>query len=164
MQGLTDWTAESCRDLIAEWMKIYSGVAQFILAVKAEARRARMVRDAWGMIRYLPAIASKDRSRVAEAERQAVSHIIQGGAQGMIQKSMIWLDRKLVQRALALPWRAPVQWRLQIHDEIVLSFSPEDWSEVDLLAREALTAHYGPVIKVPVECSGSMSETWAGLK
>lgn len=161
MQGQMQWDEQSCEKLIREWLKVYRGVADYIRATQEEVAGTGVVRDRWGMIRYIPGITSTDPKVAAEAGRIAVSHRIQGGAQGMIQKSMSWL-RPHIREMQDAGMR--VRPRLQIHDEIILSFDEEWWDLMDGLVIEALTEHCGVTLRVPVKAEGHMSKSWGELK
>lgn len=160
MFGCEGWTEDSCNDLIASWLDVYKGVRTFMDESKQEAYRQGYVRDAWGMIRYLPGVYSSDRIVRAEAERAASSMKIQGGAQGMLQKSMAWL--KPYFRALNAEG-ITVRWILQIHDEIILEFDENAWDIINPLVLEGLTQHSMKLI-VPIKASGSSAKTWGKLK
>lgn len=160
MFGCTGWDEKSCDNLIREWLKVYRGVADFLGACRNEVRQNGMVRDVWGHIRYLPGVWSEDSRVKAEAERAASSHKIQGGAQGMIQRSMAWV--KPYVRGLASAG-ATCRWILQIHDELILEFQDDLWETMDPLIREGLIEHSMKLI-VPVKCSGNRAKSWGKLK
>jgi len=162
MMGGEDWSVQKCDDLIEKWLDSYPGVRAYIHDARRRVRQTGVVRDCWGMPRYLPGAWSSDRKIRAEAERTAVSHEVQGGAQGMIQNSMRWLRPIIrdMQRA-----GMGVHWVLQIHDEIVLRFDEELWDAMNALVIEALTEHHGvDRPKVPIEAEGNHSKSWGGLK
>jgi len=160
MFGLTGWSVDSCDRLIREWLKLYKGVTEYSRTCVNAARETGLVRDCWGMLRYVPGITSDEPPIRAEAERYAVSHMIQGGAQGMIQRAMIWL--KPFVRALRSAGER-IEWLLQIHDEIMFQFAEHLWDVLDPLVTEALTQHSLKLI-VPVEAKGGYAKTWGGLK
>ena len=163
MLGLTTWTVARCNDLIERWLEVHSGVAAYMKRTAEEVRKSptNCVRDRWGMPRYLPGIRHPDRGIRAECERIAVSHRIQGGAQGMIQNSMAWLRPYIAELQSA---GADIKWSLQIHDELLFRCS-EEWVEVlDPLVTEALTQHHGTELVVPVAADSAVSNTWGGLK
>lgn len=161
-KGIGDyWTPESCQALIDDWLKLYGGVADYINRTQRDVRRTGIVRDSWGMPRYLPGIWSNDPKTQAEAARIAVNHKIQGGAQGMIQRSMVWLAPRIEE------WQRAgrhVHWCLLLHDELIFWFQEDLWDELDDLVLEALTRHHGLDISVPVEAEGRCDKSWAGLK
>lgn len=163
MNGAEGWTEQSCDKLIRDWFTLYPGMKEYIDRTSYDLRRSpnALVRDSWGMPRYLPAIWSDDRKESAEAGRHAVSHKIQGTAQGLIQKSIIWLRPIIRDMQLS---GLNVKWRLQVHDEIILSFDRELWDMLNDLVIDALTNHCGMELRVPVKAEGAMGKNWSSLK
>lgn len=162
MMGAKGWTIEKCRKLIEDIYRVYPGVREYKERVKKKLRLDGVARDMWGMPRYLPGIWSDDRGARSEAERTAVSHEIQGGAQGMIQNSMRWLKPRVAEmQAEGLA----VSWVLQIHDELIFRFDEELWPAMDQMVRRALSRHHGLAApKVPIESSGNYGKSWSDLK
>lgn len=163
MNGAEGWTEQSCDKLIRDWFTLYPGMKEYIDRTSYDLKRSpnALVRDSWGMPRYLPAIWSDDRKESAEAGRHAVSHKIQGTAQGLIQKSIIWLRPIIRDMQLS---GLNVKWRLQVHDEIILSFDRELWDMLNDLVIDALTNHCGMELRVPVKAEGAMGKSWNLLK
>lgn len=159
MFGCKGWSVDKCDDLIKEWLNVYKGVRAYLDSCKREVREKGFVVDCWGMPRFLPGVWSDDKKVRAEAERAASSMKIQGGAQGMLQKSMAWLKGYI--RGLRMAGE-DVRWLLQIHDEILLMFREELWDTIDPLVREGLTEHSLKLI-VPVKCSGTRHRKWSEL-
>lgn len=162
MMGAKGWSPEKCDKLIEDWLKVYPGVREYKERVKRALHKDGIARDMWGMMRYLPGIWSDDRKTRSEAERTAVSHEIQGGAQGMIQNSMRWLNKRIREmQELGMN----VTWALQIHDELIFRFDEELWPLMDSLVRDALTKHHGlPNPKIPIQSSGNFGASWGDLK
>lgn len=160
-QGLRDWTIDRCEALREGWFRVYEGVAEYTERVARETRVTGYVRDCWGMYRYLPAVWADDASQRAEAERHAVSHRVQGGAQGMIQQAMTWLRPRVEKMR---DDGADVRWVLQVHDELIFLFREELAGELGALVMEALTGHCGMELRVPIEASGATARTWGELK
>jgi uracil-DNA glycosylase family 4 len=161
MLGITGWDERSCAKLIDDWLNMYGGVKEYIARTIKEVQKCGYARDSSGMYRYLPGIWSNDRKVAAEAGRIAVSHKIQGGAQTLIQNSMAYLHAQI--RDLQ-DTGANVVWRMQIHDELLLSFTPDLWEPLDYIVRDALVNHSGIDLRVPIECEGAQSTNWANLK
>lgn len=176
-QGLLDsfrtyglnWTVDRCQELIDDILrKVYPGLDASIKAQQSLCRaQGGMIRDLYGMIRYLPEIYSESRRASSEAGRQAFSHVIQGTAQGMMQNAMASLRapiRELVQCGF------DVRWLLQIHDEVIFGFRPDLWPVMDEMVVEAMVERYGGTgtkaikLSVPVEVEGHMAKSWASLK
>lgn len=158
--GLEGWDIKACEKLRKEVIKLFQ-IQSYTDAVIRQARIDGYVRDHWGMYRYLPQLYSDDPKLSAEAGRHAVSHRIQGGAQGMIQNSMRWLAPHIQQLQES---GLNIKWRLQIHDELIFSFDEWLWDLMNPLVLESLTKHCGIRLKVPVLAKGVMAKNWAELK
>lgn len=167
-EGLEGWGEDECQDLLDTILGdgrrkkgIYEGVADYIRRVQRETFSTGYAETALGMRRYLPAIWSGERKLVAEAGRQAVSHRVSGTAQDMLQTSMAWLNGEI--RTLKGTW-PEILWRLQIHDELLMSFPIELWEVLDELMIEGLTRHCGVELSVPVLADGHCATSWGELK
>lgn len=159
--GLTGWTDQSCAKLIKDVFRVYSGMRDYIDSVSTEVRRTGSIRDHYGMIRYLPGAWSDDLKIQAEASREAVSHRVQGMAQGMIQNSMAWIANEIRDLQDA---GVNIKWRLQVHDELVLSFDAGLEDMVGALLIDGLTNHYGAFLRVPVLAEWRAGMNWGELK
>lgn len=156
------WDVDRCDKMIVEWFNIYSGVRDYMEVCKREARVKGMVRDEWGMIRYLPGVYAADKMVRLGAERASSSHKISGGAQGMIQNSMRWL-KPIIRDFQGQGF--DVHWQLQIHDEVILRADESLMPILDPIVTEALTEHHGVKnIRVPIKAKGHFAKTWGGLK
>jgi uracil-DNA glycosylase family 4 len=156
------WKLDDCEKLIKNILKeVYSGLSESIKRVQQDAYQKGLIRDLYGMVRYLPAIWSEDGKERAEAGRQAFSHVIQGTAQGMIQCAMAWLRRPIRELQEA---GCGVKWRLQVHDELIFGLPEWMWEEMDKLVVSAMTEHYGLRLRVPVVAEGKSSKNWGKLK
>jgi DNA polymerase-1 len=162
MVGILDYDERDCDKFIRDWLKIYPGVEDYMKWCRSECRRqGGVIKDRWGMPRYLPAIL--DDSKEAkydrlEAERQTHSHRIQGGAQGWLQNVMGWLWREL------RPYGDAVRFILQIHDELLFEVARGLEEEVGRIIMKGMVEHGGAKLKVPVKSSGSWAHTWGKLK
>lgn len=161
MMGCEGWDEESCDELILDWFKVYREVEKFLHECRWKCKQDGYIRDMGGHYRYLPGIWSRDPRTRAEAERQSHSHYIQGSAQWMLQRAMVWLGPQV--RALRESSDMFARWVLQIHDELVFAFDQRLVDVIDPLVREALTEH-SYKLRVPVECSGSYGLDWGKLK
>lgn len=160
MAGATGWDVDSTGKLIRDWFKVYPGVKDYMEWCKDLCRKNNgVIYDRWGMKRHLQGVFSEDKFVRWEAERQTHSHRIQGGAQGLLQNVMAWLYPRL------LEYGDLVRWRLQVHDELILSiYDDEDLKkEIFDLMVHAMTKR-GAKLKVPVKSSGSYAYRWGELK
>jgi DNA polymerase-1 len=160
--GIMDYDEHDCNRFIHEWLKIFPEVRVYMEWCRSECRRqGGVIRDRWGMPRYLPAILDETRDGKwdrLEAERQTHSHRIQGGAQGWIQNAMGWLNHQL------RPYGDAVRWILQVHDELIVEALKGLEDEIAAIMVEGLTQHGGTKMKVPMKSSGSWAESWGQLK
>ena len=164
MNGIEGWDEKRAQWAIDRYYEGLPGVMPWKERVIEEVRRHPLneVRDHWGMMRRLPNIRGRDKKLRGEAERHAISHKIQGLAQGCLQQSMVWLRPKV--RSLQ-DAGLNVSWILQIHDEILLRFDQDLKDVVEALVLEGLTKHHGVEgFRVPVEADGSVGLSWAELK
>lgn len=157
MAGCEGWDLNGVAKLRKEWFKLYPGVQTYMTGCHEECRRAGgVIKDRWGMQRYLPAIFSEDKWERWEAQRQTHSHKIQGGAQGMLQRTMGWLWEQLWDYGKA------VRFIVQIHDSLmfeILEGLGEDVAPIILRGMTDVTK-----LRVPVKSSGSFAQSWGKLK
>lgn len=159
--GLVEWTEKRCNELISEVKKLYPGIPAFVESVRQQVYRDEYAKTYDGMIRYLPGIRSKDPGIAGEALRHAMSQIISGSAQDMLQRSMAWLRDRV--------WDLQddgkdVRWLLQIHDELVLLFPQSMAGMVSRLIIHGLTKKSGIELRVPIEADGKVGRRWSDTK
>jgi DNA polymerase-1 len=160
MSGITGWDDTSCDKMIREWLKLYHVCAKYFDRVEGEVARTGVVKDCWGMPRYLPGVWSLDNKVAAEARRHAVNHRIQGGAQGLLQRSMAWLRPRI---ADLQSQGVNVKWVLQVHDALLLQVAESAVDIVRPLVVEGMTQHAGMKLRVPIMVDSNVSRTWGGL-
>jgi DNA polymerase-1 len=102
----------------------YRGVRTFIDESIECARERGFVQTLLGRRRYLPDLASRNRTLRQAAERMAVNTVIQGTAADLIKKAMVDLAPAIDQADLG------AEMILQVHDELVFEIPP---AEVDAL-------------------------------
>lgn len=161
--NITSYDLKECRKLLDDWFEVYRGVKEYRSRVIAECKRQEIVYDHWGMLRYLPGINCGDREIEGDEERAAVSHRIQGLAQGMIRNSMVWLAPK-IDDLIAAGELDPECWRLLLHDELIFLVNEGEEEMLAPLVMYALTKKCGIELIVPVEAEMHIGKTWAELK
>jgi uracil-DNA glycosylase family 4 len=160
VMGILDFSDQDCQDYLIEWHKLYKQVKPYFLRTYAEIRSTGMVRSYWGMIRYMASVYSDDQAIVAAAEREAVNHKIQDGAQGMLQNALAWLYprvKDMQQRGM------DVRLCLTIHDSLLAITDEELYPQVSGLMIEALEKHNGLPMRVPCLAEAKMARTWGAL-
>lgn len=173
LHGALSWTEAKCADAIKAWFDVYPDVRRFMDRKKAEARRYGMVRDRWGRIRYLPGVRSPLWYIREEALRQAHSHAIQAGAQGIMKKIMakLWLHLARLPR-LSLPqkdkctqgWDAvwAVEPLLQIHDSMLMEFDEGLEGELDMSMVDIMQNTVE--LSIPITAKGKWGKKWSDCK
>lgn len=151
------WTEDDCDSMIEAWFQIYKAVKPYMNRCGDEAYATGMARDRWGRIRYLPAVWSPLPWVADEARRQAHSHKIQAGAQGLMKRAMaqIW------EIVCKVGWTEPL---LQVHDSIMLGVrrDPDHMEFVSTMVVHLLTET--TKLCVPVKAKGAYGENWAECK
>lgn len=161
--GITDYDPLACKGFLDGFFSTYPGVGDYRDRVKYECKKAEIVYDHWGMPRYLPGINCRDYEIEGDEERAAVSHRIQGLAQGMIRNSMVWLDKR-TDELISAGELDPDCWRLLLHDELIFLVNEGEEEILAPLIMHALTKKCGIELIVPVEAEAHFGKTWADLK
>lgn len=162
LAGAVGWDEGRCKDAIAEYFKIYTGVKGYMEACRAEARRFSYVTDRWGRRRYLPGVHSDLHWIAEEALRQSHSFKISSSAQGTLKHAMaaIW-DWWKADRILGR-----VEPLLQIHDELIVELDddPEFAELIDNGIVHFMTNIDVIQMRVPIKAKGSVAKDWGSLK
>ena len=115
------------REFIENYMKKFSGVAQYIEKSKEDAKKIGYAETIWGRRRYLPELNSSNAMVRNAAERMAINMPIQGAAADVIKIAMLkidkWIDEYNNKNKNA------IKLLLQVHDELVFSIKEENISE-----------------------------------
>lgn len=159
MAGCQGWNVNSAARMIEDWLDLFPGVRTYMSDCAQEAREAGgVIKDRWGMPRYLPNIFSEDKYQRLEAQRQSHSHRIQGGAQGWLQNVMGWLWEQLA------PYGGAVRFILQIHDSLMWEIMKGMREVIEPIILDGMCNHGGARLKVPMKSSGAWADSWGQLK
>ena len=161
--GTTDCVSDWCPGgVIHGWFGVFPRVRQFFAncGAKAEANHG-WIREFGGFPKLLPGVFSRDEYIRAEAVRNTHSHVIQGSAQWQLRKAMQWIKPQIAQ--LREDSGLYLRWVLQIHDEIIFAFHPDLQEAVREIVLDGLINH-SYKLRVPVNASWSVGETWDKLK
>jgi DNA polymerase-1 len=112
-------TKEEVEELVANYLKLHSGVNEYLEATKEEVAEKGYIRNLVGIRRAFPVIKSRGKGythdkEVDRAKRQAVNHPIQGTVATMVKLSMVEADKLLDK-----PEYAGGQMIGQVHDSIM---------------------------------------------
>ncbi len=126
LAGQLGIASADAQQTIDAYFERYRGVRGFIDGTIETARERGFVQTLLGRRRYLPDLASRNRTLRQAAERMAVNTVIQGTAADLIKRAMVEI-------AAALDDACPsAQMILQVHDELVFEVSPV---QVDALSE-----------------------------
>jgi DNA polymerase-1 len=146
---------KQAKEFIERYFERYPGVRVWLDRTIEEAKRSGYVETLLGRRRYLPEIASTNRSVAQFAERMAINTPVQGTAADMIKQAMLAIDRELT--APNHRWRALMV--LQIHDELLFEVPAGEADRLVALVRERMEG----VMKlaVPVKVDVGRGKNWA---
>ena len=141
---------------IETYYQRYAGIKRFIDETLETVRRDQAVRTAFGRVRPIPDISSRNPNMRGFAERTAVNTPLQGTAADLIKLAMITLDRKITER------RLKSRMTLQVHDELLFDVVPEESEEVQTLVKQEMenVAEFS----IPIVADVSLGPNWRDAK
>jgi DNA polymerase-1 len=143
---------DAAKAFIAKYFERLSGLSTFYDGIVENAKKQGYVTTLAGRRRLLPDIESKNSQLAAQARRQAINTVVQGGAADIIKMAMLAAHDDAQLR------RAGAVMVLQIHDELLLE-TPADAAKD---AGERLSALMCGVIElaVPLAVDCGTGRTW----
>ncbi|MCK4592494.1 DNA polymerase I [Candidatus Parcubacteria bacterium] len=142
---------DKAKEFIENYMKKFSGVAEYIEKSKEDARKIGYAQTIWGRRRYLPELNSSNAMVKNSAERMAINMPIQGAAADVIKIAMLKIDKWIDEynnknkgiEETELPIESSVsddaiKLLLQVHDELLFSVKEENVSKVAENIREIM--------------------------
>jgi DNA polymerase I len=144
------------KEYIARYFERYQGVAAFIERTLETVRRDQSVRTAFGRVRPIPDIQSRNPNQRGFAERTAVNTPLQGTAADLIKIAMLRIDAAMRERGLKSAMT------LQVHDELLFDVVPEEADEMqELVKREMESA---ATFSVPIVAEVGLGSNWRDIK
>jgi DNA polymerase-1 len=144
------------KEYIARYFERYQGVATFIERTLETVRRDQSVRTAFGRVRPIPDIQSRNPNQRGFAERTAVNTPLQGTAADLIKIAMLRIDAAMRERKLRS------LMTLQVHDELLFDVVPEEADEMqELVKREMESA---ASFTVPIVADVGLGSNWRDIK
>ena len=123
----------------------YRGVRSFIDETIEQARERGFVKTLLGRRRYLPDLASRNRTLRQAAERMAVNTVIQGTAADLIKKAMVDLAPMIDEADLG------AEMILQVHDELVFEIPPARVDALTALVVERMEGVWPMRVRLRVD-------------
>ncbi|HEX5106504.1 MAG TPA: DNA polymerase I, partial [Pirellulaceae bacterium] len=147
-------------DFIERYFARYPGVDRFILETLQQCRRDGYVSTILGRRRPVSGVRDpeklRDKRQRTLPERIAVNAVIQGSAADIIKRAMIQVHRRLhVENFQA-------KLLLQIHDELVFEFPPEEQERLTQLVTTEMAA--AADLTVPLKVDLNTGSTWAACE
>jgi DNA polymerase-1 len=147
---------DEAKAYIDSYFKKFPGIADYMDAMKAEAKERGYVQTLFGRRCHFPAIRDKNPAMRQFAERQAINAPIQGAAADIIRRAMIRMEDAIERAGLK------ARMLLQVHDELVFE-APEDEAErLIVVAREVMEGAALPAVSlsVPLDVEAKAAKTW----
>jgi DNA polymerase-1 len=144
------------RAYIDRYFERYAGVAKFIEATLDQVRRTQSVRTAFGRVRPIPDIHSRNPNQRGFAERTAVNTPLQGTAADLIKLAMLRIDAEITQRKLRS------RMTLQVHDELLFDVVPAEADELRTLVQHEM--EHVAEFSVPIVAELGLGPNWRDIK
>ena len=144
------------KEYIERYFERYKGVAAFIERTLETVRRDQSVRTAFGRVRPIPDIQSRNPNQRGFAERTAINTPLQGTAADLIKIAMLRIDAAMRERGLKSTMT------LQVHDELLFDVVPDEADEMqELVKREMESA---ATFSVPIVAEVGLGKNWRDIK
>ncbi len=140
------------KQLITDYFKRFPAVREYIESTLHQARTKGYTTTLMGRRRYFPDIKASNRARRLYAERQAINAPLQGSAADMIKIAMI--------KCQALLEGVRTRMLLQVHDELLFEWNPE---ETEVLGELRRAMEQALPLKVPLVVDVSVGKNWLEL-
>jgi DNA polymerase I len=144
------------KEYIERYFARYKGVATFIERTLETVRRDHAVRTAFGRVRPIPDIQSRNPNQRGFAERTAVNTPLQGTAADLIKIAMLRIDAAMRERGL----RSVMT--LQVHDELLFDVVPEEAEEMQVLVKTEMES--AAKFSVPIVADVGVGDNWRDIK
>jgi DNA polymerase-1 len=144
------------KEYIERYFARYTGVAAFIERTLATVRRDGAVRTAFGRVRPIPDIQSRNPNQRGFAERTAVNTPLQGTAADLIKIAMLRIDAAMRAREL----RSAMT--LQVHDELLFDVVPDEAEVMQELVKGEMES--AATFSVPIVADVGLGSNWRDIK
>ncbi len=143
--------AEATR-LMEGYFEEFGKVRDYLNSLVAEARRTGYTETLLGRRRYLPDLASDNRTRRDMAERMALNAPIQGSAADIIKLAMLRVSGRLDDGFRS-------RMLLQVHDELIFEVAPGEREALESMVRQEMAGAID--LAVPLDVSIGVGPDWA---
>lgn len=149
-------SVSEARAFIDKYFLNFSRIQTFLDACRASAHRDGYIKTAFGRIRPLPQLQSKNPGEARQAENMAINSPIQGTAADIMKLGMLKVDALLRQEFPAC------LLIMQVHDELVLECPRAQVDEIAKRVREVLESVVA--YRVPLTADVGVGDNWLEAK
>jgi DNA polymerase-1 len=146
----------TAKQYIETYFERYAGVQRFIEETLETVRREQAVRTAFGRVRPIPDIQSRNPNMRGFAERTAVNTPLQGTAADLIKLAMLKIDQVIRDRKMKS------RMTLQVHDELLFDVVPEESDELEAMVKQEMEHVAG--FSVPIVAEVGIGQNWRDIK
>ena len=144
------------REFIATYFERFRGVRRYLDSMIEHAREHGYVETIFHRRRYIPELRDRNFNIRAFGERTAANSPIQGSAADLIKIAMIRIDAALRRSAMQS------RMLLQVHDELVFEFPPQEQDALVTLVRHEM--EHAAELSVPLVVDVGLGESWLATK
>ena len=144
------------KEYIERYFARYKGVAAFIEKTLETVRRDGAVRTAFGRVRPIPDIQSRNPNQRGFAERTAVNTPLQGTAADLIKIAMLRIDAAMRERKMKS------LMTLQVHDELLFDVVPAEADSMGELVKHEMES--AAKFSVPIVADVGLGSNWKDIK
>ena len=149
-------TLAEARTFIEKYFLNFSRIQSFIESSRSFAHRNGYVLTAFGRIRPLPQLQSRNLGEVRQAENVAINSPIQGTAADIMKLGMLAVHAAIKKQRLA------AKMILQVHDELVFECPNGELEQLKEILRESLQNVVS--FKVPMTVDIGVGPNWSQAK
>ena len=148
---------EQAEKFIGEYLRDFSGVAEYMEKLKDDARKNGFAATFLGRRRYLPELNSPNYMLRSQAERIAINMPIQGLEADIMKRAMIAVDN-WIQRE---NYGDDLRMLLQVHDELLFEIKENLITEATPKIIELMEGVIK--LKVPILAEAKVGDNWAKM-
>ena len=149
---------EKAGQFMNEYLKDFSGVAEYIEKLKDDAGKNGFAATLFGRRRYLPDLNSPNYMLRSQAERIAINMPIQGLEADIVKKAMIEVDDWIRKEG----HENEVKILLQVHDELLFEIKEDLIGE--MIPKILKLMESAIKLKVPIIAEAKVGDNWANLE
>ena len=151
----TGMSRQEAKKFIDEYFHDFSGVREYLRHIKSFAEENGYVETLFGRRRYIPEIHSPNWQLKREAERMAVSTVIQGTATGdIIKMAMIRVNEWVKKEKL----KDEIHMLLQVHDELLFEIKDNIVKKIAPRIKEIMER--AAELKAPLVVDVKVGKNW----